>query len=285
MEIHSGPKALALSDDGKTLGVLNRFTGTLAWVDLSNAGKGGAAVRGQLPLLPTILSQRQRRLGQVLYYADFGKSGMSCDACHLEGHTGGVFLTKTHPMRIYRSTSIRGARETPPYFTPASTRSMAETSKTVGNRNRFHNLDLTPEEVEALTVFSSAFTTLPNPFVGEDGAPQEAALELPDGERGRPRVGMALFEEKGRCAGCHPPPQFTLDQDPATRGQFLDVGTPHGLPLRVEMQDLLLQGLWHASLGWRVGYLPDADHRRGRAEGRKRCSASSKHAIPAARSS
>lgn len=42
-----------------------------------------------------------------------------------------------------------------------------------------------------------------------------------------------------RCARCHPAPHFTTDQDPATRGQYLDVGTPHALPLRVSEQELL----------------------------------------------
>lgn len=242
LELHSGPKALALSEDGRTLAVLNRFTGTVAFVDT----RGSPEVVSQLPLTP-MLAQRVRRMGQVLYYADLGKTGMSCDGCHLEGHTGGLFFEKTHPMRIYRSTTVRGAVETAPYFTPTSTRSMAETCKVVGGRNRFQNPALSSDEVEALAAFSSAISTLPNPFVGRDGAPLDRLI-LPDGSTGNPRKGLLLFEGKGRCSTCHPAPQFTLDQDPPTRGQLLDVGTPHALPLRVVQQDPLFKGVGTPSL-------------------------------------
>ncbi|WP_225409854.1 NHL repeat-containing protein [Stigmatella hybrida] len=236
-ELHAGPRALALAPGGRTLYVLNRFTGTLAEVDVTRAREGQARVVRQLPVTP-MHTQAKRRLGQVLYYADMGRKAMSCDACHLEGHTGGVFFEKTHPMRIYRSTTVRGSRDTPPYFTPASTRSLAETVRTVGNRNRYFNPELTGAEVEALTLFTALIPLLPNPHVGEDGAPPEA-LELPDGRTGRPAEGRALFEGKAGCAACHPAPLFTLDQAPETRGGYPDVGTPVALPLRLEQQELV----------------------------------------------
>jgi DNA-binding beta-propeller fold protein YncE len=238
--LHSGPRALALSADGKTLWVLNRFTGTLARLDVTRAAQAKAEWKEQLPITP-MLAQRTRRLGQVLYFADLGRTAMSCDACHLEGHGEGVLFEKTQPLRIYRSTTVRGSRETPPYFTPASTHSMGETMKMVGGRNRFHNPDPTAEEVEALTAYGGLLTTLPNPFVGADGAPVET-LTLPDGQVGHPRAGLALFEGKAACAGCHPSPQFTTDQDVATRGRFLDVGTPRFMPLREAMQDTRFEG-------------------------------------------
>jgi DNA-binding beta-propeller fold protein YncE len=249
VELHSGPRALALAPDGRTLYVLNRFTGTVAVVDVSQARVGQARVVRQLPVTQ-MRTQPKRRLGQVLYYADVGRSAMSCDACHMEGHTGGVFFEKTRPMRIYRSTTVRGSRDTPPYFTPASNHSIAETITMVGNRNRFQNPPLTGTEVEALTLFTSLIPTLPNPFVGEDGAPPET-LALPDGRSGRPAEGRALFEGKGGCVACHPAPLYTLDQSPETRGRYLDVGTPIALPLRQELQNLVpgaappaLMGAW-----------------------------------------
>jgi hypothetical protein len=107
----------------------------------------------------------------------------------------------------------------------------------VGSRNRFQNPRLTAEEVEALTLFTSLLPTPPNPFVGEDGAPPRT-LELPDGRTGRPAEGRALFEGRGGCVACHPAPLYTLDQEPATRGRYLDVGTPLALPLRLDMQSL-----------------------------------------------
>jgi hypothetical protein len=236
VELHSGPRSLALAPDGRTLYVLNRHTGTVAVVDVSEARAGRARVVRQWPVAE-VRTQAKRRQGQVLYFADLGRTAMSCDACHLEGHTGGVFFEKTRPLRIYRATTALGSRDTPPYFTPASTHSLAETMRTVGSRNRFHNLDLTDAEVEALALYVSLMPVPANPFRGEDGAPLES-LELPDGRRGRPGQGRALFEGRAGCAGCHPAPLFTLDQDPQTRGRYLDVGTPPALPLRLELQDL-----------------------------------------------
>ncbi|HEY0095812.1 MAG TPA: MtsA protein, partial [Archangium sp.] len=172
VELHAGPRSLALAPDGRTLHVLNRHTGTVAVVDVSEARTGRARVVRQWPV-GEVRAQARRRLGQVLYFADVGRTAMSCDACHLEGHTGGVFYEKTRPLRIYRSTTVLGSRDTPPYFTPASTHSLAETMRTVGGRNRFHNPDLTDVEVDALTLYVSLLSTPPNPFRGGDGAPLE----------------------------------------------------------------------------------------------------------------
>jgi hypothetical protein len=47
---------------------------------------------------------------------------------------------------------------------------------------------------------------------------------------------------------CHPPPHFTTDQDPGTRGRFLDVGTPHLFPLRTESQEDFFRGVGVPSL-------------------------------------
>lgn len=244
--LHSGPKAAALSKDRKTLYVLDRFTGTLASLDVSGAAKKNAAWKAQVPVTKT-LGQATRRQGQVLFFADLGRTAMTCDACHVEGHTEGVFFEKTSPMRVYRSPTLRGSRETPPYFTPASTRSLGETADVVGGRNRYHNPDPTPQEVDALALYVALLPTLPNPFVGDDGAPR-TALTLPDGATGNPRRGLALFEGKAGCAECHPAPHFTTDQDPATRGRYLDVGTPRVLPLRAALQDATFHGFAPPSL-------------------------------------
>lgn len=239
LEMHSGPKAVVLTPDRSTLLVLNRFSGTLAAIDVRQAAHGRAALSSQVALAD-VLAQPRRRLGQILYFADFGRSGMSCDSCHLEGHTEGIFFEKTHPLRIYRSTTVRGSRDTPPYFTPASTFSLAQTALFVGSRNRLHNPNLTDEEVSALTTYTETISTLPNPFVGSDGAPAKA-LELPDGAIGWTQNGIQLFEGKALCSQCHPAPLFTTDQDPATRARYTDVGTPPGLPLRPEMQNLSIR--------------------------------------------
>lgn len=238
--LHCGPKALVLAPDGKTLFVLERFTGSIAVIDVRDASKGKAVWKAQWPVVD-VLGQKTRRLGQILYFADLGRTAMSCDACHLEGHGEGVLFEKTTPLRIYRSTTVRGSRETPPYFTPASTHSMGETAKVVGSRNRYQNPTMTDDEIEALTLFSSLIPTPPNPFRTSTGGLSDS-LALPDGQTGSPRRGLSLFEGKARCATCHPAPQFTLDQDLSTRGQFLDVGTPHAMPLRTQWQDSRFAG-------------------------------------------
>lgn len=235
-ELHSGPQAVALTHRGETAWVLNRFSGTIAIVDV----KERRVLRQTA--LETGLPQRERRLGQVLYYTDLGRTGMSCDSCHIEGHDGGVLYEKTTPLRVYRTPTVRGTSETPPYFNPASTHSMAETNRKVGNRNRFGNPEQTADEVKRLTLFANGLTTLPNPFVLADGSPPKE-LALPDGTTGHPLEGMKLFEGKADCARCHPAPYFTLDQDKATRGKFIDVGTPHNPPLHEEWQDPHYEGI------------------------------------------
>jgi hypothetical protein len=215
--------------------VLDRFTGTVATLDVRQARSGRAAFVSQLALTD-MLGQRKRRLGEVLYYADMGRSAMTCDACHPEGHVGGMLFEKTTPLRIYRSSSILGSLETPPYFIPASTHSLDETASFVGGRNRLHNPDPLQDEVDEIALYSSCIPTPPNPFLGADGAPARR-LALPDGHSGDPRHGLALFETRGGCPSCHPAPQFTTDQDPESRGQYESVGTPLLMPLRPTLQD------------------------------------------------
>lgn len=250
VELHSGPRALALSAGGTELYVLDRFTSTIAVME--DVRSAHPRLARQVPLEPSTGS-RERRLGQVLYFADMGRSGMSCDACHIEGHDEGILFEKTHPLRIYRSPTVRGTRETPPYFTPASTGSLAETARMVGDRNRYMNPTLTESEVRALTLFAATVTNLPNPYRGPDGAPP-STVALPGGGTGRPAEGGKLFEGKADCVRCHPPPLFTTDQELSTRGHFIDVGTPRAFPLRTAEQETVFRGVGVASLlgGWDV---------------------------------
>jgi len=197
--------------------------------------------------------QTRRRLGEIAFFTDLGNSRMSCDACHLDGHDGGVLYEKSKPIHIYRVTSLRGVRETSPYFTPRLLPSLREASRIVLARNRFHNPNPTDDEIEALTLYQKTITPLPNPWVGPDGR-LPAELRLPDGRDGSPVAGMRLFAGRAGCIGCHPPPQFTTDEDTSPRGRLHDVGTPITLPLRPEQQDgnryLLpppsLVGIWDA---------------------------------------
>jgi hypothetical protein len=178
---------------------------------------------------------------------------MSCDASHPEGHDGGIFYEKTHPLHIYRVPTLRGIRESAPYFTPRLLPSLRATARSVLGRNRFGNPKPSDAEIDALALYQETITPLPNPYLAAHGRlPPE--ITLPDGVTGSPLAGMRLFEGKAGCIACHPPPQFTTDQYSSTRGRLHDVGTPITLPLRLELQDaepyLLpppsLVGVWDA---------------------------------------
>jgi DNA-binding beta-propeller fold protein YncE len=244
VSLHAGPTYFSIN--GNSLWVMNRFSRSMVRLNVSDAKKQKAHVADSFEFAP-IPKNPQRLKGEILYYADIGRTGMSCDACHIDGHTGGVFFEKTKPMRIYRSTTIRGARHTAPYFTPASTTSLAMTSEVVGSRNRYQNPKMTTDEIDALTSYSSLIPTLPNPFVLPDGTWPEK-ITLPDGKIGNPKIGMGLFETKAQCESCHSFGEFTTDANVATRGKYVDVGTPHLLPLKEKWQDATFKGFAVPSL-------------------------------------
>jgi hypothetical protein len=229
--LHSGPWALALAGD--SLYVLNRFTTTVVELDVRRVRDGVLMRRGERRL-PLATAQKERRHGEVVYYTDLGNSRMTCDTCHMDGHNEGVLFTKSSPMHFYRSPTLRGISESPPYFTPSKLPSLATTAEVVLGRNRYHNPDPTRAEVHSVAAYQDALALLPNPYAEADGAFPES-LALPDGQRGDVARGRALFE--ARCTECHPPPHFTTDQDKSTRARFYDVGTPITLPIRETMQD------------------------------------------------
>ena len=251
--LHSGPQAVRLFADGARLAVLNRFTGIVTEIDTSDAGAGTLRIVAN-HVGPPMQAQQRRRLGEIVFFTDLANSRMSCDACHPEGHDGGILYEKTHPLHIYRVPTLRGVRETAPYFTPRLLPSLRATARSVLGRNRFHNPNPSVAEIDALALYQETITPLPNPYlaVAHGGWPPE--ITLPDGTTGSPLAGMRLFEGKAGCIACHPPPQFTTDQDASTRGRLHDVGTPITLPLRLEQQDtdpyLLpppsLVGVWDA---------------------------------------
>lgn len=250
--LHSGPQALRLFADSTRLAVLNRFTGVVTEIDTTDAAAGDLRIVAS-HAGPNLRAQPGRRLGEIVFFTDLGNSRMSCDACHPEGHDGGILYEKTHPLHIYRVPTLRGVRETAPYFTPRLLPSLRETVRVVLARNRFGNPQPTDGEIAALALYQATITPLPNPYLAAHGG-FPSAITLPDGTTGSPLAGMRLFEGKAGCIGCHPPPQFTTDQNPSTRGRLHDVGTPITLPLRLGQQDAVpyllpppsLVGVWDA---------------------------------------
>ncbi len=224
LSMYSGPAAIVL--DGGFAYVLNRFTGTVSKIDYAEAAVGGLRVVATFAA-PDLGQQIQRRGGEVVFYTDLGDSRMSCDTCHHEGHNSGILFTKSSPMHIYRTTSLRSISETAPYFTPAGFPSLAKISHFVLARNRLKNGPPSLDEVAALTLYQRTLAPPPNPYVGEQ-------VELPNGEHGNVVAGAALFA--ANCSGCHPPPMFTPDQAVETRGKLYDTGDVT-IPLRPDQQD------------------------------------------------
>ncbi|MCB9617282.1 MAG: MtsA protein [Sandaracinus sp.] len=242
-ELHTGPRRLVLAEDG-TLDVLTRLSSELVTLDARRAQDARLpehrertdaflALVGRVALPMT--SQPRRRLGEVVFTTDVGLTRMTCDGCHHEGDGDGLLFTKGDPMHVYRSPSLWQARQTPPFFTPALFPSLAFTSSFVLERNRFHDAVPSELEVAALTRFQETVTAPPSPHRRADGG-FPRTLTLPDGRRGDPTRGLALFG-RFECASCHPGPEHTTDQDPSTRGRLHDVGTPVALPLRAALQD------------------------------------------------
>lgn len=229
--LHVGPWALAL--EGETLTVLARLDGTLRRFDTSLARSGRLAEQARVEL-PGFEAQRNRRTGEVLFFTDLGQTRMTCDACHPDGHTGGVIYEKTQPLRIYRATSLRGARDSAPYFTPSMLPSLRHMSRDVLGRNRFHDPEPTAQEIAMLASYVEALAPRPNPWLRAGAWP--ARIALPGGGEGDPREGLRLFRLHD-CGSCHPMAQGTTDQDDATRGRLHAVGTPRALPLRPQWQD------------------------------------------------
>jgi hypothetical protein len=242
-ELHTGPKALCLDEKQARLYAVNRLAGTVSVIDVKNPAKPTVAATWAAP--EGTWTQKDRRLGDILYSTDVGHSAMTCDACHYEGHTSGVLYEKTHPLRIYRASTLRNIVDSAPYFTPSALKTLAIVAHDVLTRNRFQNPEASPSEIDLLASYQQDFPVPPNPNVGAaDGAPP-ASLVLPDGRTGHPKQGMDLFFGKAvgcATAVCHPAPLFSSDQTPRTRGRFLEVGTPVILPLRPQFQEQVWNG-------------------------------------------
>jgi DNA-binding beta-propeller fold protein YncE len=225
IEVHSGPAALALSPDGNALYVLNRLSGVLTEIDPATM-----TIRRDVGRLE-LGGDQLRRNGQVLFDSDLGGSGESCDACHLGGDAEGVLYTKTDPRRIYRVPSMRGVRDSAPYFTPAKFPTMPIALHRVLEVVRRATPMPLQSEVLAVSKYTDLLATRPSPYFEPDGS---LPARVGDGD---PRAGVHVFRAYA-CAECHPPPMFTTDQDEATRGKLHDVGTPEAIPLRPEFQTL-----------------------------------------------
>ncbi len=211
----------------------------------------------QLPIT-NMLGETSRRRGEVLYFTDVGRSAMTCDTCHPDGHTGGILFEKTVPMRIYRSTTVRGSLETPPYFTPASQKSLGDTAAFVMTRNRFQNPVPTPAELDDVVGYNAAIPTLPRPVrrcvrcAARD--PRAARREDVSPAKGRRAVrGQGGLRRVSPGPAVHDGSRWR-DARALSRRRY---AAPAAAARRAA--EPVLSRLRSAGVGRRVGHLPHAD--------------------------
>ena len=117
--LHNGPRGIALSDDGDTLYVVNQFTTSISRLDVSPSDPAlidASPARTSFPgAFGTDTPQRDRRLGQIEFFTDVKKTGVSCATCHIDDHQDGVFFeADVRGPRLRRVLSVRGTRDLPP---------------------------------------------------------------------------------------------------------------------------------------------------------------------------
>src|SRR4030095_5023456 len=86
---------IALSEDRDTLYVVNQFTTSISTLDVSALSPSAVAVTGTTSspeAFGTAPAQRDRRLGQIEFFPDVKKTGVSGATCHIDDHQDGVFF-------------------------------------------------------------------------------------------------------------------------------------------------------------------------------------------------
>jgi DNA-binding beta-propeller fold protein YncE len=267
--LHNGPRGVALSEDRGTLFVVNQFTTSVAAVDVSPADPTQATVLG-LTSYPgafgTNAEQSDRRLGQIEFFTDVKKTGVSCATCHIDDHQDGVFFeADVRGPRLRRVLSVRGTRDTPPLLQDQLVPDLTSFTDIVVHTERggaapcitciefngvfscfnspSNECFMTSDtENRQNAVYAKAITFFPNPNLQPDGS-FSTAVPLPGGGSGDAVRGAQVFDQLG-CQGCHPEPLFTIDQlrsfELTSLGQpvrMRDVLTPVLIPLRQKCQD------------------------------------------------
>ena len=194
---------------------------------------------------------------------------MSCDSCHLEGHDEGILFEKTHPLRIYRSPTVRGdARDAA--LLHAGEHVQPRRDRPDGGRPEpVHEPHPHRVRGPAAHALQRDRDQPPEPLPRSGrraaGLGRPARAEAPAG-RWR---GCGSSRGKADCVRCHPPPLFTTDQELSTRGHFIDVGTPRAFPLRTARSGNGVPGRGRSLAGRRLGRVPHAHHRAGRLPARR----------------
>jgi DNA-binding beta-propeller fold protein YncE len=267
--LHNGPRGVALSEDRGTLFVVNQFTTSVAAVDVSPADPTLASILGVTSYpgaFGSNVAQSDRRLGQIEFFTDVKKTGVSCATCHIDDHQDGVFFeADVRGPRLRRVLSVRGTRDTPPLLQDQLVPDLTSFTDIVVHTERggaapcvtcieFNGAFTcvgTPSNECFMTsntenrqnaLYAKAITFFPNPNLAADGS-FSTAVPLPGGGTGDATRGAQVFDQLA-CQSCHPEPLFTIDQlrsfELTSLGQpvrMRDVLTPVLIPLRQKCQD------------------------------------------------
>src|SRR4029079_9844050 len=113
--LHNGPRGIAIAPDRNTLWVVNQFTTSVATVDVSQSAASAVSVVATTSFPGAFGSgtaQRDRRLGQIAFFSDVKKTGVSCATCHIDDHQDVVFFeADVRGPRLRRVLSVRGTRD------------------------------------------------------------------------------------------------------------------------------------------------------------------------------
>jgi mono/diheme cytochrome c family protein/DNA-binding beta-propeller fold protein YncE len=183
----SNPRAMALSDDGRTLVVSNMLSDSLTVVAV---GPGGAQVVKHIPLGGPAPDAARR--GEVLFHsARLSFNGrFACSSCHPGGGSdANVWLTPTEDAGFERSTKpLFGLRDTAPYGWRGDSPTLVDrVQKTL---TKLHKHSPKKSEVRDLVAFLESLE------------PPEPAL-VAEEEKESVQRGRELFEGRARCSRCH----------------------------------------------------------------------------------
>jgi len=191
----NGPRAVAITPDGKQVLVGNYFSGTIAVVDAAKAKLLKTISIGPQP------AATAARRGEMVFN-DATKAFQrwySCATCHPNrGRVDGLSwdFMRDGIGNPKDTINLVHMDRTPPYnrrATRPTARECARTSLQDG-----HMLVPTPQEVDDVLAFLKSLEPEPSPYLTADGKLSKAALR-----------GKQLFEGKADCAGCHPGPYYT----------------------------------------------------------------------------
>jgi DNA-binding beta-propeller fold protein YncE len=266
--VHNGPRGIAIAPDGDTLWVVNQFTTSISTLDTSPSDPTliGVASTTSFPgAFGTGTQQRDRRLGQIEFFTDVKKTGISCATCHIDDHQDGVFFeADVRGPRLRRVLSVRGTRDFLPLLQDQLVPDLMSFTDIVVQAERGGPIPCIPcieiggspfcfnggtctvtsdSENQQNALYAKAISFFPNPNLNADGS-FSTAVPLPGGGTGDATLGAELFDSLA-CQSCHPEPMFTIDQlrafDSSTLGQPLrmrETGTPVFIPLRAQCQDV-----------------------------------------------